>query len=101
MTAKSEAGLPTVSLAKLVQGDSDAVNGLVNACRDVGFFYLDFRDPSTSKILENVDKLVTITDNTFQLPLEEKQYYNTEKLSNLSKTHGWACSLQDIILRYN
>jgi isopenicillin N synthase-like dioxygenase len=80
--------LPTVSLAKLVKGDTSTANDLVTACRDVGFFYLDFRDPLTSKILEDVDKLVTITENTFQLPLDEKQYYNTEKLSTLSKTHG-------------
>ncbi|CRG92415.1 Peptide transporter PTR2 [Talaromyces islandicus] len=92
MAAKSEVDygeLPTVSLAKLVQGEADAAKDLFTACRDVGFFYLDFRDPSTSKILEDVDKLVTITERTFQLPLEEKQYYNTEKLSTLSKTHGY------------
>jgi isopenicillin N synthase-like dioxygenase len=91
MAAKTEVDygeLPTVSLAKLVKGDTATANDLVTACRDVGFFYLDFRDPSTSKILEDVDKLVTITENTFQLPLDEKQYYNTEKLSTLSKTHG-------------
>ena len=88
MATKTEVELPTVSLAKLVKGDTDAVNGLVTACRDVGFFYLDFRDSSTSKVLEDVEKLVGIADNTFQLPLEEKQHYNTEKLSNLSKTHG-------------
>ncbi|KAF4251453.1 hypothetical protein CNMCM8980_006726 [Aspergillus fumigatiaffinis] len=47
-SAVNHGSLPTVSLAKLIDGDAGTVNELTSACRDIGFFYLDLRNiPST------------------------------------------------------
>ncbi|KAL4929911.1 uncharacterized protein BDV17DRAFT_297881 [Aspergillus undulatus] len=74
-----QAELNSISLAKLLEGNSDAVNELVSACKTNGFFYLDFRDAATSETLKQVDELVDVGNSVFKLPLEEKEGYSTEK----------------------
>ncbi|KAJ5403546.1 2OG-Fe(II) oxygenase family oxidoreductase [Penicillium cosmopolitanum] len=43
------------------------------------FFYLDFRNASTLKTLEQVNELVSVGNSVFKLPIEEKEEYSTEK----------------------
>lgn len=74
-----EADLKSISLADLLAGKADAVNDLVSACKQVGFFYLDFRHESTSNILRHADELAVIGKSVFKLPLEDKEQYSTEK----------------------
>jgi isopenicillin N synthase-like dioxygenase len=73
------ASLTSVSLAGLLAGQADSINDLVISCKTNGFFYLDFRDPSTSHILKLVEELAVIGKSVFKLPLEEKEEYSTEK----------------------
>ena len=73
------ADLKAISLVKLLAGDSESAKDLVQACKDNGFFYLDFRGPSTSRSLEQVDELISVGNAVFSLPLEEKEAYSTEK----------------------
>ncbi|GFF81085.1 hypothetical protein IFM62136_10448 [Aspergillus lentulus] len=80
--------LPTVSLAKLIDGDAGTVNELTSACREIGFFYLDLRNVRTNNILEDVDRIFSITDDLFRLPFEKKQEYSTEKFT-VSKILGY------------
>ncbi|GKU13116.1 unnamed protein product [Fusarium langsethiae] len=75
----STANLTSVSLAGLLAGQSDAVHDLVSSCKTNGFFYLDFRHPSTSDTLELVEKLAVIGKSVFKLSLNEKEEYSTEK----------------------
>ncbi|KAL4915958.1 hypothetical protein BDW62DRAFT_212265 [Aspergillus aurantiobrunneus] len=75
----TRAQLNSISLTSLLDGNADAVNNLVAACKTNGFFYLDFRDASTSKTLKQVDELVDVGNSVFKLPLEEKEAYSTEK----------------------
>ncbi|RYO86907.1 hypothetical protein DL766_000304 [Monosporascus sp. MC13-8B] len=77
-TAK-QAELNSISLAGLLEDNVDAVNELVSACKTNGFFYLDFRNASTSQMLKQVDELVDVGNSVFKLPLEEKEEYSTEK----------------------
>lgn len=49
--------LPTLSLAKLVDGDAGTVSELTYACRNIGIFYLVLRDIRTSNILEDADRV--------------------------------------------
>ncbi|KAJ5117103.1 2OG-Fe(II) oxygenase family oxidoreductase [Penicillium atrosanguineum] len=74
-----QAELKSISLAGLLEGNIDAVNNLVSACKENGFFYLDFRDDSTCKTLKDVEDLVVVGNKVFKLPLEEKERYSTEK----------------------
>lgn len=85
--AVSYGSLPTVSLAKLIDGDAGTVNRLISACRDIGFFYLDLRKVR-SNILQDADRVFSVIDDLFQLPLEKKQEYSTEKFT-VSKILGW------------
>ena len=73
------AELDSISLSRLLDGNLDAVNELVSACKTNGFFYLDFRGVATSETLKQVDKLVDVGNSFFKLPLEEKEAYSTEK----------------------
>ncbi|KAL2794875.1 hypothetical protein BJX66DRAFT_351026 [Aspergillus keveii] len=79
LNGPNQANLHTISMAELQAGRSDAVNNLVSACRDNGFFYLDIRHPSTCSILEVVDNLAPVGNSVFELSLEEKEQYSTEK----------------------
>lgn len=74
-----QADLKSISLAGLLAGNIEAVNDLVSACKQNGFFYLDFRHASTCDILKHVDELSVIGKSVFDLPLEEKEQYSTEK----------------------
>lgn len=73
------AELKSISLAGLLEGNTDIVNDLVSACKQNGFFYLDFRNASTCKTLKQVDQLSVIGNSVFELSLEEKEEYSTEK----------------------
>ena len=73
------ADLKAISLVKLLAGDSESAKDLVQACKENGFFYLDFRGPSTSRSLKQVDELINVGNAVFSLPLEEKEAYSTEK----------------------
>lgn len=73
-----DANLQAVSLAGLLEEDIDSVRDLLSACKENGFFYLDFRHESTSDVLKLVDDLSVIGKSVFKLPLEEKEIYSTE-----------------------
>lgn len=79
LEASKQAHLKSISLASLLAGTTEAVNNLVNACKENGFFYLDFRHPLTCNTLKHVDDLTVIGKSFFKLPLEEKEQYSTEK----------------------
>lgn len=74
-----QADLKSISLASLLAGNIDTVNGLVSACKQNGFFYLDFRHASTCDTLKHVDELSVIGKSVYNLSLEEKEQYSTEK----------------------
>jgi isopenicillin N synthase-like dioxygenase len=78
LNESNRANLKSISLAALLAGKTDAVNDLVSACRENGFFYLDFRHQTTCSILEVVDGLAVVGNSVFNLPVEEKEQYSTE-----------------------
>ncbi|OQD67956.1 hypothetical protein PENPOL_c003G06969 [Penicillium polonicum] len=49
--------LPTLSLAKLIDGDAGTASELAYACRNIGIFYLVLCDIRTSNILEDADRV--------------------------------------------
>jgi isopenicillin N synthase-like dioxygenase len=69
----------SISLAGLLEGDVEAVNNLVCACKTTGFFNFDFRDTLTSQMFKQVDELVDVGNSVFKVPLEEKEKYSTER----------------------
>ena len=73
------ADLKSIALDKLLAGDAETAKDLVQACKEKGFFYLDFRSSSTSRALRQADQLAVVGNEVFKLPLEEKETYSTEK----------------------
>uniref|UniRef100_A0A1Y1M9R1 Uncharacterized protein n=1 Tax=Photinus pyralis TaxID=7054 RepID=A0A1Y1M9R1_PHOPY len=84
--SSKQADLKSISLAGLLAGNDDVVSDLVSACKENGFFYLDFRHESTCGILKLVDDLAasrlfgyvlfcsTYSDDTFARTMELKLY---------------------------
>jgi isopenicillin N synthase-like dioxygenase len=71
------APLLCLCLQKLLAFDAYEIKRLVEACEDLGFFYLDLQNcGSTSDILDDVDKLFAISKEFFSLSLEEKKKYD-------------------------
>jgi isopenicillin N synthase-like dioxygenase len=73
------AKLKSISLAELLAGNVNAVNDLLSACQEDGYFYLGFDHGSTCSVLEHVDNLIAVGNSVFKLPLKEKEQYSTEK----------------------
>ncbi|KAI7083707.1 Clavaminate synthase-like protein [Hortaea werneckii] len=93
------APLLRLNLNRLLQRDSQETERLWNACRDIGFFYLDLRDGQARKrdsfqeeendddaavatqldgngLLEDAANLFDLGEKVFMLPTEEKQQYD-------------------------
>lgn len=71
--------LPRLSFAKLLGGNQSESERLFSACKSLGFFLLDFQDtPQGRAILEEVETLMKVGAEVFDLDLEEKQHYKVE-----------------------
>lgn len=71
------APLLRLSLKRLLAHDNEEINRLIDACEDIGFFYLDLQDAGfSSSILDDADKLFNISKQFYDLPLEEKKKYD-------------------------
>lgn len=71
------APLLCLSLQKLIVSDNSEIKRLIEACEDLGFFYLDLQNCGpASGILDDVDKLFAISKEFYTLSLEEKKKYN-------------------------
>lgn len=83
------APLLRVCLANLLSGDVEEEQKLYQACKDLGFFYLDLRPPNTgapttsshedghgATLLSTSDALFELGKKVFELPVEEKVKYD-------------------------
>lgn len=72
--------LDRLSLAKLLQHDSEEYQKFCRACEDIGFFYLDLRDQELGdSILSDADELFKISAQLFALDVQEKSKYDHSK----------------------
>lgn len=70
------APLVTISLHMLEANDQDEHRRLFEAARSIGFFYLDMRSsPAGERLLSESNRMFTLMEDFFNLPLEEKQKY--------------------------
>jgi hypothetical protein len=86
------APLLSISLSKLIQGDQDETDKLWEACCELGFFYLDLRDGSTSP--NNYPKPSSVNDlaekhfegvGRVDSPIKDDQFDAQTKVENLRK----------------
>ncbi|OOF94590.1 hypothetical protein ASPCADRAFT_131205 [Aspergillus carbonarius ITEM 5010] len=70
------APLPRLSLLKLQSHNATETHRLLQACEDIGCFYLDLRDTNIgNNLLTLSDELFSTAENLFSLSLDEKQKY--------------------------
>lgn len=71
------APLLRLSLAKLLEADVSEIERFVQACEELGFFYLDLRGTEEGdSILGDVDRLFEVGAELFDLDIEEKNKYD-------------------------
>ena len=71
------APLLRISLSKLQSNDAKESARFLQACKDLGFFYLDLRDaPEGQVILGELDSLFDVGKRLFDLELAQKQKYD-------------------------
>lgn len=89
MTSQSFANLPPfpstvptapllrLSLSKLLVHDQTETSRLLQACEDIGFFYLNLEDSETGASLQgDADALFDVGERVFDLDPAEKQKYD-------------------------
>ena len=79
------AGLLSISLRSLESASTDEhqveSSRLFAACRDLGFFYLDFTGSQLGEsIIQEVERLHTLQQDFYALPHEEKDKYGRDKV---------------------
>lgn len=88
------APLLRLSFAKLQANDPEEIKRLVRACEDLGFFYLDLRGPG-DEIIADADKLFNVTEDLYDLPLEEKQKYDFMHKNSYFGYKGYGANIVD------
>jgi isopenicillin N synthase-like dioxygenase len=70
------AQIATVSLAKLVAGDTGEAEAVLHACRTLGFFLLDLTGDSVGEnLISEVDAVFDVVRQTMELSMEEKNKF--------------------------
>lgn len=77
--AKEDADLRVVSLQQLLDGDAAARADLLKASTDLGFFYLDCRDVSSGRIMDEVKTMYSLATSFYDLSQEEKSRWLVDR----------------------
>ncbi|KAF7872911.1 uncharacterized protein EAF02_008982 [Botrytis sinoallii] len=71
------ADVEKISLAKLTAGDPTEVSRMFSACTELGFLLLDLKNDEVGMSLQkDVDVMLGLAKEGFDLPYEEKTVYN-------------------------
>ncbi|EXJ92350.1 hypothetical protein A1O3_00900 [Capronia epimyces CBS 606.96] len=88
------APLLRLSLARLLDRDTQEIDRFVRACEDLGFFYLDLTGPGDS-LLADADQLFEVGSELFELPLEEKRKYDFMHKNSYFGYKGYGANVVD------
>ena len=66
------ANLNTLNFSAMVSGDPSEMDLLLKSCIEDGFFYLDFLNDDTGRILKDVEGIYARMRDYFRQPLEVK-----------------------------
>ncbi|KAE8155290.1 hypothetical protein BDV25DRAFT_135037 [Aspergillus avenaceus] len=75
------ASIKTINMGDILAREPVALRVLLDAARSPGFFYVDFREPSTADILEELPDMFALVKEYFCQPEHEKMksYYPNEE----------------------
>ncbi len=90
------APLVSISLAKLENGDEAESKAFYEACKNLGFFYLDMMDSNLGvTMVEEAEKLHEIQQEVFRLPKEEKDRYGRDQVDQFYAYRFTALDIPD------
>lgn len=96
-SAIADIKLVTISASKLLSNDKQTQDDLLDACKSLGFFYLDCRDHPLKPTMELVNGVAEMALDFFGLPLSTKEEFT--KLSyDIVKTGVFALVFLYIVL---
>ncbi|PKY04607.1 putative gibberellin 3-beta hydroxylase [Aspergillus campestris IBT 28561] len=90
--ASANVQLTTISAAKLLGNDPQTQKDLLEACKDLGFFYLDCRDHPSSPVLSLVAEMASTALDFYDLPESIKENYKPagkQEGAVKGKKDGW------------
>ncbi|KAK2030378.1 putative gibberellin 3-beta hydroxylase [Colletotrichum zoysiae] len=73
------ANLVTVSIGKIMQCDKTAEESLLEASKDLGFFYLDVRDHTSREVTKQIEIATASALQFYGLPQSEKSTWEVNK----------------------
>ncbi|TDZ68232.1 2-oxoglutarate-dependent dioxygenase gloE [Colletotrichum trifolii] len=74
-----DADLRVISLQKLLNGDLSSRRSLLQACTDLGFFYLDCQDIFSGQVMQDVQNMYEMATSFYDLPQEEKSAWLVDR----------------------
>jgi len=101
------APLLRIELVKLLAGDEKEIDRLWHACCDLGFFYLNLRQPDFASTAENTtidgnqllhdsDELFKVGKQFYDLPVEEKVKYDFKSKGSYFGYKGYGDGVVDV-----
>lgn len=79
LSPAEDAGLTTISIGKLLDGDAATKKGLLHASKDLGFFYVDVRDHPSGDLVQSIERVTETAFEFYGLPQEEKDTWEVNQ----------------------
>lgn len=90
------APLLRLSLKSLLDGDEAEGKRFFDACKDIGFFYMDMRGTEVGdSLLNDADRLFEVGEQFFELPVEEKTKYDFSAQKSYYGYKGFGANVVD------
>lgn len=90
------APLLRLSLKSLLESDETESKRFFDACKDIGFFYLDMRGTEVGgSLLNDADQLFGLGKQFFELPVEEKMKYDFSAQKSYYGYKGFGANVVD------
>ncbi|KAJ3962694.1 hypothetical protein N0V92_000588 [Colletotrichum tropicale] len=74
-----DADLVTISIGKIMECDKTAEESLLNASKDLGFFYLDVRDHPSREVMKQIEIAASTALQFYDLPQSQKSTWEVNK----------------------
>lgn len=84
----AEADLQVIPYQGLLSRNPETLKKLYDACKEDGFFYINLNESAAKNCLQTVTDVKAASRELFDMPLEQKMLFDTDKLGNL-KNYGY------------
>ncbi|KAL9073553.1 MAG: hypothetical protein Q9157_004700 [Trypethelium eluteriae] len=89
LNSSSKVNLKIIGLQNLLKEDKHEYTKLLQAVKEEGFFYLDFRQiDHGAAMLNTIERMFKFQEDLFNLPQDQKMNYDVDSLSYM-KLNGY------------